>query len=195
MCRSSATQGCYRTTHHGRSGSPSRCQAHGKGLMLSILRYANELRDPKPYFEGHRWGGSPRMRSSSPPNLLKLNPAGSSQGDAEPVCGGSSRLSNGEGRAPEGKRDKSSTSWLLEMRAWRLRAGPGCETRCGSEWESSHKRNPQRNLHGPDRAHGARPLVVMHPPVSHGSREKNGDDLRADHSEPHYSDSYVLAAR
>src|SRR6476659_4734047 len=27
-------------------------KAHGKGLMLSILRYANELRDPKPYFEG-----------------------------------------------------------------------------------------------------------------------------------------------
>ena len=27
-------------------------KSHGKGLMLSILRYANELRDPKPYFEG-----------------------------------------------------------------------------------------------------------------------------------------------
>jgi DNA end-binding protein Ku len=27
-------------------------KAHGNGLMLSILRYANELRDPKPYFEG-----------------------------------------------------------------------------------------------------------------------------------------------
>jgi DNA end-binding protein Ku len=27
-------------------------KAHGKGLMLSILRYATELRDPKPYFEG-----------------------------------------------------------------------------------------------------------------------------------------------
>jgi DNA end-binding protein Ku len=26
-------------------------KAHGKGLMLSILRHANELRDPKPYFE------------------------------------------------------------------------------------------------------------------------------------------------
>ena len=26
-------------------------KAHGRGLMLSILRYANELRDPKAYFE------------------------------------------------------------------------------------------------------------------------------------------------
>jgi len=26
-------------------------KAHGKGLMLSILRYANELRDPQAYFE------------------------------------------------------------------------------------------------------------------------------------------------
>ena len=25
-------------------------KAQGKGLVLSILRYANELRDPKPYF-------------------------------------------------------------------------------------------------------------------------------------------------
>jgi len=27
-------------------------KAHGKGLMLSILRYAHELRDPQPYFDG-----------------------------------------------------------------------------------------------------------------------------------------------
>jgi DNA end-binding protein Ku len=27
-------------------------KALGRGLMLSILRYADELRDPKPYFEG-----------------------------------------------------------------------------------------------------------------------------------------------
>jgi DNA end-binding protein Ku len=26
-------------------------KAHGKGLMLSILRYANEVRDAEPYFE------------------------------------------------------------------------------------------------------------------------------------------------
>ena len=36
----------------GGRGHPVGVKAHGKGLMLSILRYADELRDPKPYFEG-----------------------------------------------------------------------------------------------------------------------------------------------
>lgn len=36
----------------GRRGHVVGIKAHGKGLMLSILRYANELRDPTPYFEG-----------------------------------------------------------------------------------------------------------------------------------------------
>ena len=36
---------------HGR-GDLVGIKAHGKGLMLSILRYGNEIRKAKPYFEG-----------------------------------------------------------------------------------------------------------------------------------------------
>jgi DNA end-binding protein Ku len=48
---------------HGR-GHLVGIKAHGKGLMLSILRYGNEIRPAKPYFEG--------LKSETKPNAVAL---------------------------------------------------------------------------------------------------------------------------
>ena len=63
-------------------------KAHGKGLMLSILRYANELRDPKLYFEGLTCGAASGCGQARHP--ADRSPVGQvrAEDNVEPVCGG-----------------------------------------------------------------------------------------------------------
>ena len=63
--------------------------------------------------------------------------------------------------APEGKPAPQVINIMAALKkSMEARDRPRFETRCGSGWESSQKRRPDRDLHGPDRAppHGA--LVV-----------------------------------
>ena len=179
-------------------------KAHGKGLMLSILRYANELRDPKPYFEG--------IDAEPPKDAVKLATQliEAQSGKFEPKAMPNQYVealrdyltAKVENRAPEvtiAPEGKPAPQVINIMAA--LKESMEAKGRARVR-DAVRKRNGKAATRGTrsetctaptePTAHGA--LVVMHPAVSHGSREKNGDDLRADHSEPHYSDSYVLAS-
>jgi DNA end-binding protein Ku len=136
------------------------------GLMLSILRYADELRDPKPYFENINAELNPeavglakelveaesgkfepqKIPDKYAETLRELHAPRSS---SEPL---KSRLRLRAKRHP-----KSSTSWQLLKRVCRLRDAPRLGMRREGEWVSLRKTWRQgRQLHDQGQAHAGR---------------------------------------
>ena len=118
--------------------------AHKKGLMLLILRYADELRKAEPYFD--------KIEAKADADAVKLatdlieQESGKFQPEKMPneYARAVHELVQAkiEQRAPEveietakGERPRSSTSWTRSRRACRRRVRPRSRKRCAREWE------------------------------------------------------------
>ena len=144
---------------HGR-GHLVGIKALGRGLMLSILRYGNEVRAAEPYFD--RLTTKPNTESVTLASELIKRMSGRFEPEKMPdeYARAIHELVKAkvEHRAPEveiapdGKPMalKSSTSWTLSSRACRSRGRPRCAMRCGSEWARLRPRRKRL-----DRQHAA----------------------------------------
>jgi DNA end-binding protein Ku len=139
------------------------------GLMLSILRYAAELRDPKPYFEGINF----EPQSEAVGLAKELIEAETGRFEPEKIPDKYAETlrellqAKVEERAPqievapEGRHRKSSTSWRRLRRVCRQKDAPRCGTQCGGEWASPLRRTSQgRGRHDRDQASVERRIDV-----------------------------------
>jgi DNA end-binding protein Ku len=106
-------------------------KAHGKGLLLSILRYANELRAHEPYFESLTSGAKADAVALAAELIEKQSQASSSQRaclinislPCTNICTRRSSSARPRSRLPRKANPllRSSTSWTRSRRAWRSR--------------------------------------------------------------------------
>ena len=125
--------------------------AHKKGLMLLILRYADELRKPEPYFD--------KIETKADADAVKLatdlieQESGKFQPEKMPneyaravhelvQAKIEQRAPEVEIETPRASSRRSSTSWTRSRRACRRRVRPRSRTWCGSEWERPRRNSP-----------------------------------------------------
>jgi len=118
-------------------------KAHGRGLMLSILRYGNEIRDAKPYFETLTVKTDPEAVALAKELIKRM----SGRFEPEKMFDEYSRAvrelvkAKLENRAPEvmieadGK-PKAPVINIMDAlkKSMQHRDKPRCATQCGSEW-------------------------------------------------------------
>ena len=134
--------------------------------MLSILRYADELRDPKPYFEGLNF--EPKSEAVGLAKELieaesgRFEPEKMPDKYAETLHELLQSRGHLKSRLPlRARLLKSSTSWPRSNRVWSPRDAPRCVMLCGEEWASPRKRRQHRELQGPDQAHAGRRIECV----------------------------------
>jgi DNA end-binding protein Ku len=136
------------------------------GLMLSILRYADELRDPKHYFEGINF----EPKSEAVGLAKELIKAESGRFEPEKIPDKYVETlhellrAKAEHRAPqievaqEGKAPKEVINIMAALkRVCRRKDAPRCGMQCGGEWASLRKTQSQdREPHDRDQARAGR---------------------------------------
>jgi DNA end-binding protein Ku len=125
------------------------------GLVLSVLRYPDELRDFTPYFEGINF--EPKSEAVGLAKELieaesgRFEPEKMPDKYAEP-CVSYSRLRSSSGHLKSrlrlrARHLKSSTSWRRSERVCRRKDAPKYETRCGGEWARPRNKKGQCQGH------------------------------------------------
>src|SRR6478609_7829033 len=116
--------------------------------MLSILRYADELRDPKPYFEGINTKADPEAVGLAKELIEaesgRFEPRRYPTNMPKPCVSCCALRSSSERlksrlRPRARQSPKSSTSWQRSSRVWSRRDARRCGMRCGGEWASLQK--------------------------------------------------------
>jgi hypothetical protein len=124
-------------------------KAHGKGLMLSILRYANEVRPAEPYFDAINV--EPEEEAVALAKQLVKAQSGKFEPEKMPdeyaVAIKELIKAKIEQRAPRSRsgratsqRRRSSTSWRRSRRALKPGARRRCAMPCGSAGGKPHQR-------------------------------------------------------
>ena len=144
--------------------------AHKKGLMLLILRYADELRKPEPYFD--------KIEAKADADAVKLatdlieQESGKFQPEKMPneyaravhelvQAKIEQRAPEVEIETPRASSPRSSTSWTRSRRACRRRVKPRSRTWCGSAWERLRRNSPLSPHHRARNHHHAELLTDL----------------------------------